>query len=357
MKTWRHSLAAFLLLVSALPVLAAEQVGVRQIEVQSPARGKALSVTIWYPAEAGGAETLVGNSSIFAGTPAFVGASPAAGRHPLILLSHGSGARVETMAWLAKPLVEAGFIVAGPNHPGTTSGDSTPADTPKLWERTEDLSRVLTALSADPQWHPFINSDQVGALGFSLGGAAVLDLVGGRVSLEAYARYCEAFPDMADCVWFAGRRGFVSGAQVAVEPLDLRTVDRTRYEQSNRDARVRFAVLVDPSMARAFDPQSLKAIDIPLLFVNQGEAGKVPVSVAADDLARLTPYGSLIHIPQAVHFSFLPECKPDGAKILRSLGDPDALCADGGTRPRSDIHAELADRVTQSFIRQFDGQR
>jgi predicted dienelactone hydrolase len=338
-----------LAVVAAKPLLAAESVGVRMIAVASPARGTNLAVTVWYPALPGGEKTLVGDSKLLKGTEAFANAPLAPGRFPLILISHGSGARIQNLGWLATSLVRAGFIVAGPNHPGTTSGDSTPIDTPKLWERTDDLSTVLTAMTNDPAWNSAIAEDRIGVLGFSLGGAAAMEIAGARANREAYARYCDSYPTMADCVWFAGGKGFVKGEAVASEKVDLRQIDRVRFEQSNRDPRITSAVLVDPSVAQAFDTQSLKEITIPMNFINLGRPGRVPVAVIADGLARLTPEGSYAQVDDAVHFSFLAECKPGGAELLKSLGDTDRLCDDGGARSRADIHAELTAMITAAF--------
>lgn len=351
MKTILLLLSLALATLVGKPLLAADIVGVRNIAVPSPARGKDLAVTVWYPAVPGGEKTLIGDSKLFKGTEAFADASLAPGRFPLILISHGSGAKIQDLGWLATSLVQAGFIVAGPNHPGTTSGDSTPIDTPKLWERTDDLATLLTSMTSDPLWQNAIAEDRIGVLGFSLGGAAAMEISGAKANLEAYARYCETYPTMADCVWFGGGKGYVNGEAVASEKVDLRQIDRNRFEQSNHDPRIKVAVLVDPSIAQAFDAQSLKEIAIPMNFVNLGRMGTIPISVIADQLSRLTPKGSYAQVDDAVHFSFLAECKPGGAEFLISLGDTDRLCDDAGPRSRSDIHAELSAMITAAFIR------
>jgi predicted dienelactone hydrolase len=257
------------------------------------------------------------------------------------------------MSWIASALAQAGFAVAGPNHPGTTSGDSTPQDTPELWERTDDLSTLLSRLTEDPVWSAVIDGTRVGVLGFSLGGAAALDLVGARPNREAYARYCESYPMMPDCRWFAGDEAFVKGEQVTVEPFDLRSLDKARFEGDHRDPRVTAAVLVDPSMAQAFDPESLRAITVPLTFVNLGAPGTVPVSVVADQLARLAPRARLTHVAGAVHYSFLPECREGARAFLRKVGETTPLCEDGGTRSRAALHAELAEKITAAFTEMF----
>jgi predicted dienelactone hydrolase len=351
MKTILLLLSLALAILASTPLLAADIVGVRSIAVPSPARGKDLAVTVWYPALPGGEKILVGDSKLFKGTEAFANAPLAPGRFPLILISHGSGAKMQDLGWLATSLVQAGFIVAGPNHPGTTSGDSTPIDTPKLWERTDDLATLLTSMTSDPLWQSAIDKDRIGVLGFSLGGAAAMEISGARAKLEAYARYCETYPTMADCVWFASGKGYINGEAVVSERVNLRQIDRTRFEQSNLDPRIKAAVLVDPSVAQAFDAQSLKEIVIPMNFFNLGRPGTIPVAVIADELARLTPKGSYAQVNDAVHFSFLAECKPGGAEFLKSLGDTDRLCDDGGSRSRSDIHAELSATITGAFTR------
>jgi len=239
----------------------------------------------------------------------------------------------------------------GPNHPGTTSGHSTPADTPKIWERTDDLSTLVSALEADPQWGKLIDANAIGIVGFSLGGAAAMEFAGATASLEDYARYCETYPTMADCNWFAGDTAYVDNTLVAVAPLDLRTIDKARFEQSNRDSRLKSAVLVDPSVARAFDAGSLKNIEIPMSFINLGQSGTVPVSVEAADLARLTPNGTHAYVADAVHYSFLLQCTPEAKPFLQSVGETDPICDDAGPRTRADIHAELVTLITAAFDR------
>lgn len=349
MKAALFLFSLILALVARQSSFAADAIGVKQMAVSAPQRGKDLAVTIWYPADAGGEEILVGENKLFKGTPAFANAPPSPGRHPLILMSHGSGGRIEQMGWLAASLVEAGFIVAGPNHPRTTSGDSTPIDTPKLWERTQDLSTLLTTLTSDPAWKDLIAPEKIGVLGFSLGGAAAMEISGARAKLEAYARYCETYPAMADCVWFAGGTGYVDGESIASEEVDLRKIDKQRFERSNLDRRIKMAVLIDPSLAQAYDAESLKQIAIPMRFINLGRPRAIPVAVIADGLAKLVPRGSYAQVDDAVHFSFLAECRDGGAELLKALGDGDRLCDDGGPRRRADIHAQLRAMIIGAF--------
>lgn len=341
----------FMAFVSGASAFAAEPVGVRQMSVPSPERGKDLDVTIWYPSTGDGDKTLVGGNRIFEGAPAFKNATIEKGQFPLVLLSHGSGSRVEGMTWIAVKLVEAGFIVAGTNHPGTTSGDSTPEATPKIWERTQVLSNIITGLTGNDVWRATINQNNIGVLGFSLRGTAAMEISGLRADLDGFVRYCEDYPDMMDCRWFAGGRGYVNGEAVSVPKLDLRTVDKARFEQSNHDPRIKAAVLADPGLAKVIKPESIKDVDIPLTFINLGDADKIPVGVKSDELARNIPSADYVRLGGADHFSFLPVCKKDANAFLKSIGELDPICSDVGLRDRAELHGELVKTIVNAFTR------
>ncbi|TIQ33700.1 MAG: dienelactone hydrolase [Mesorhizobium sp.] len=348
--TLSHILSATALAAATVAPVHAAEVGLREISIAAPERGRDLQVFVWYPAEAGGEAIVLGDNKAFKGVPAFKNARQLKGRFPLVVLSHGSGGRVQGMAWLATELARAGFIVAGPNHPGTTSGDSTPADTPKLWERTQDLSAVIDAMTADPTWGSVVDGDRIGVLGFSLGGAAAMEIAGARASLDAYAHYCDEYKKW-DCAWYAGGIGYRNDAVMHVDKLDLRTIDKLRFEQSNLDRRVKAAVLVDPGLAPAYDAASLKAIAIPMDFINLGSADTIPLGVVADKLAAIAPRGTYASVQGAIHFSFLQECKPGGAELLKDAGEIDPICADGGSRSRAELHAELIGLIRSDLQR------
>mgnify|MGYP000614933557 CR=1 FL=1 len=94
------------LLTSVAPQAAAAEgdAGVYRMEVSSPAHGRPLDVTIWYPAAATGGEAIkLGDSPLFLGATARLDAPIADGRFPLVLLSHGAGlaGRAEALSWLA----------------------------------------------------------------------------------------------------------------------------------------------------------------------------------------------------------------------------------------------------------------
>lgn len=330
-------------LLAASSVFAADPVGTRTIELPAPARSATLQVMIWYPTGSAGTPVPPSRDKVFMETPALKDAPIAEGSFPLVLISHGSGGSIGNLDWLAIRLAAAGFIVAGPNHPGTTRGDSTPPDTTKLWQRSADLSDVLTALSADPAWAPHIDRKHVGALGFSLGGHTVMAVAGVRADREAYARYCDEEKTMADCVWFASGK------------VDLRGTDKHLFEQSNRDPRIRSVVAIDPSVVRAFTSESLRSIDIPVHIINIGRPETIPIAVRSDDIAAEIPGADYQTVDGAVHLSFLAECRPDAPDFLKSIGETDPICEDapGKPRTRAEIHVQMAAMIEAAFLADF----
>ncbi|APG94139.1 hypothetical protein [Sinorhizobium americanum] len=90
----------------AAPCLAIET-GVRDFSLAAPEGGRRLQVTVWYPAEPGGKAVLVGDNQVFRGAPALSEAPFLEGRYPLVVMSHGSGGRIQGMSWLAAELASA----------------------------------------------------------------------------------------------------------------------------------------------------------------------------------------------------------------------------------------------------------
>jgi predicted dienelactone hydrolase len=296
-----------------------------------PLRRDGIDFHIWYPASPGGKAVTVGGNGVFHGTPAGRGAPPAGGAYPVILMSHGAGGNAGQFGWIASALAAQGYVVALPNHPGSTSGNASAPEALRIWERPQDISAVLDALQADPAAYPYMDLSRVGVLGFSAGGYTALALSGARVDPARLAAFCDhGGRGMSDCDFFA-RHG-----------IDMHAADLSPAAQDLRDPRIGFAVVVDPGIVETLTEDSLAAIDLPMLVLNLGDEALVPAPVHARALSETVPGAAYRIVPDATHFSFLAECKPRGAQILIDEGEADPLCTDAGGRPRTDIHAELA---------------
>lgn len=347
----RLSILAALITSVFLPVTAFADtlIGATTLSIPSPQRGKPLAVDVWYPSDAKAPEAMIGDNRIFSGAAVKPDAPINPGRYPLILLSHGSGSRAQGMAWIAASLAEKGFIVVGPDHPGTTSGDSTPIATPRIWERTQDLSNIITWMTGEARWQASVDTTKIGVLGFSLGGSTALELIGARADLNAYADYCDRYTMMMDCQWFAGGFGFVDGKRVASPVVKLREFDKSRFEQSNLDPRVTSAVIVDPGLATSFKADSLKQIKVSTTIINLGSPGKLPAAVDAIKLSGEIPGAEYHQIAGSNHFSFLPVCKPGAQEMLSEVGDVDPICDGKGLRDRAEIHQDAEKLIVDAF--------
>ncbi len=101
---------------------------------------------------------------------------------------------------LAARLVQAGFVVVLPNHPGSTSGPARAAEAMWIWERPQDISAVLDALPG----FAMVDTARIGTLGFSAGGYSVLALAGARVDPAWLASFCDqGGRGMSECAFFA----------------------------------------------------------------------------------------------------------------------------------------------------------
>lgn len=112
--------------------------GYDRMDVPARHRAQSIAASLWYPAGRATYRNIIGDSVLFEGAPAMV-AAVAEGRYPLLLLAHGSGGAMEGVAWLSSRLAARGAIVLAVNHPGTTSGDSSPHRTMRLAPRAADL--------------------------------------------------------------------------------------------------------------------------------------------------------------------------------------------------------------------------
>ncbi len=312
--------------------------GITYSEAFAPARQTEVDFHIWYPSFTGGRAVTVGGNGVFYGTPAGRNAPHAPGRHPMIVMSHGAGGNAGQFGWIAAALAEKGFVVVLPNHPGTTTGNASAAAAVRVWERPKDVSAVLDKITANPETYPYIDTDRIATLGFSAGGYTAMALSGARVNPDLLQSFCdEGDHGMSDCAFLAHFG------------VDLHEFDLSPAAQDLTDPRIKTAVIVDPGIVETLTPESLASIGIPMFMINLGEEETVPAGVYAKDAAAQIPQSRYVAVPDAIHFSFLAQCKPKGAAILKNEGELDPLCDDAGGRSRADIHAELTQMIVDYF--------
>ena len=284
------------------------------------------------------------DAPIFAGGEWAENAKPAPGKHPLIVLSHGTGGTADSMAWFAAALAERGYLVAGVNHPGNTALESYTAEGfLQWWERAQDLTSMLDALLKDTELGPAIDAARIGAAGFSLGGYTAFVLAGARTDPQRLLDYC-ASPGAEGC---ADPPEFPN---LFARWNELRQSDARFREfeaqagRSRTDARVRAIFAMAPAIAQTLVPDSLKAIRVPVEIV-VGESDVIaPPATNARSLASATTSRVTV-LPGVAHYTFLARCTDQGR---RDLPGP---CSDPPGVDRMAVHERVASIAASFFDR------
>jgi len=330
-----------LLLTILFGGMAHAETAFRQLRMDESS-ARPLDVAVWYPTSERGKADIVGDNIVFSGTAALRDAKPTAGAHPLLLISHGYGGNWRNLNWLAQQMADEGYIVAAPDHPGTTTRNKKPQDAKQLWLRPQDLHHVLDKLLAEPDLAGLVDTHRIAALGHSLGGWTVLELAGGRFDSRRFMADCQQYAVLAGCK-LASTLGIDQPSASDMLSLNM------------RDSRIKAVVSLDLGLARGFTPESLKQITIPVLVMAaQADSDELPARLESGYLAEHIPVAlqRYVHVEGATHFSFMQLCKP-GAAALIDAQDPGEgiVCQDGGSFSRAEIHQRLFKQIS-AFLQQ-----
>ncbi|MEJ8474039.1 alpha/beta hydrolase family protein [Roseibium algae] len=314
--------------------------GYDRFDIKAAHRNALVQGSIWYPASTRTYASWIGGNAVFQGNRVMLGAGIKPGRYPLVVLSHGTGGNMDGLGWLSSKLVDAGVLVVGLNHPGSTSQDITPTSAARVWERPQDISAAIDEILADPVFGPNIDQSRIYTLGFSLGGISALQSIGLQMDISAYADYCVKEPASQGCAFFA--RGGV----------DFRKLDQAKANASYGDPRLAGTIAIDPGLTVALTQDSIRANTKPSLLINLGSDKTlwkaINVGPTGTQLAARLPGARYLQIAPADHFSFLGLCKKSGPEILREIND-EPVCDDPKGADRADIHRQVIEAV-RDFI-------
>lgn len=320
-------------------VAKATEVGWRQITIPvSPSNPAAIPVALYYPTQAPARTVPMGAFTVRAA----IGAPPDAKFKGLIILSHGTGGSELGHTSLAEALAQHGYLVAALRHPGDNWEDHSIWQRPPgtfFTERPRQVSRVIDALLADPEWKDRIATDarglRIGALGHSAGGYTVIALAGGQVDLARIGEHCDT--DSKDDPLFCSMRG------------DGKALPASTLLPPATDPRVRAVVAMAPAGV-FFTAASLAAIKIPTaVYAAERDRWLVP-RFHAEWIAQNVPHAEFHMIPNAWHFAFMDR---PGTPIQTADGD---AAADPPGFDREALLARLRNELPTFFDKAFAQQ-
>jgi len=274
---------------------------------------------------------------------------PAPGNGRLVVISHGSGGAPWVHADTARSLVEAGFVVAMPEHKADNyRDDGNPG--PDSWTlRPAEVSRAIDAVARDPRFAPLLRLDRVGMYGMSAGGHTALSLAGGRWSPAAFAQHCEVdlVNDFQSCVGLITR--LTGGPLDGIKKWAALLLIRHRFgddaaPRKHTDPRIAAIVAGVPGSAD-FDMASLAAPRVPLgLITAAQDRWLIPRFHSDRVLAACLPRCELIaDMPTGGHGSLLSPLPPD---LTGLIGD---LLNDPAGFDRASVLPEVNQKTTAFF--------
>ena len=312
-----------------------------------PASGDDGPVTIYYPSDAPEQPITRGPRAVrFDAAP---DGAPRAGNGRLVVISHGSGGAPWVHADLARRLVEAGYVVALPEHRRDNWHDDRDAGPDSWARRPAEVSHAIDAVGADARFSALLSLDRVGVYGVSAGGHTALVLAGGRWSRAGFKAHCDAElrADFAACVGLATELtgGWLDGPRLwlARQVIDARFADPAPIAYA--DPRVAAIAAAVPAAAD-FDPASLTHPAVPLGLVTAGADRWLVPRFHADRVLQACPTCErLVALPDAGHGAALSPLPPHLPGVLgHLLDDPPGFDRVTATRRIDDAVTAFFDR-------------
>ena len=349
--TWRFAraplLAALVALLAWATPASAQYAGLRTLVVPG---AEAVTVALFYPTPVVARTLPMGpwRPVVTPGAP--VAAAPLKG---LILISHGTGGHELGHHNLATRLAADGYLVAALRHPGDNWEDRSMITSGRYFsERPRQVSRVLDALLASPEWGPRIPAGRIGAVGHSAGGYTVLALAGAQAEPARAAQHCR---NVSDDPGFCSLGKLPSRSQsgqatpaaaVAAAPTQGPAAAQDGPLVSVADPRIRAVVAMAP-MAVVFTPDSLKAIGVPVRLMVAERDAVLTGQYHGGYVAANLPSAQASTVPGAGHFAFMAQSVwPLASEAGDAAANPEGF-------DRVAYHATLENEVAEFLARQL----
>jgi predicted dienelactone hydrolase len=292
------------------------------------AEGKPFALGIWYPSTAQPTAKWAGNFFMRVATN-----GPISGKElPLVVISHGTGGSITSHADLALALASAGNVVATPMHLDNFQ-DMTSVGTPAyITGRTKQLRATIDHMLLKWEGRQQIDSERIGAYGFSIGAFTVLTAAGAKPDLNSIAKYCAINREFA-CDMLRESKSFLLKAELPVGA-----------DQFEADKRIKAVVIAAPGLGFSFN--SANAFDhfqLPIQLWQGDKDQSVPYSSNAKVIQdRLGHQVDFQTIANAGHNSFLVPC---GSLKLSPI------CSDPEQFDRTAAHLEMNEKINDFFAK------
>lgn len=296
--------AAFILTVMACTITTAiaqvSKVGQQTLSLNDESRGRKLTTEIWYPTKDPAPTTALPYLPFVRMQTVMKGALPE-GKFPLILFSHGTGASRLSVEWFCAGLAANGYIVAAVDHFGNTYDNKIPEMFVKFWERPLDLKFILNEILKTPELAKIIDTDRIGAAGFSIGGFTAIALTGAKPDIKSLQTYMNTpqgereadIPEMPGLISLIRSTNFSEDFYKA-PPLS--------------DPRIKSVFAMSPAIGQAFpSKENFRDVKAPLYIVIAEKDQITPAKTNASHYAALYPGARITIFEGDAHALHFPE--------------------------------------------------
>ena len=315
-------------------------IGERTFKFNDSSRNRPVTTEVWYPTNDAYTAADSSYEYPFVHIPVIRNAHIPTSKHPLVIISHGTGGGRITLEWLADALVQKGFIVAAVDHWGNTYNNKIAIDFVTPWQRPLDISFAVTQLLGDKEFGSVIDQNRIGAAGFSIGGYTGIALAGGRLDFDALMNYMTAgdgrktiaipeFPDLMK----------------SVKIDDVK--ESFRRSPDLMDKRIKAFFIICPAIGQGFERKSqLSRINKPFFIVGAQSDSIAPSKLNAEHYHHLIKGSGLVVIPGKVgHYAFLNE----GVGEFKKHGG--IYTNDDSSVDRHAVHKQVGDLAAKFFLK------
>ena len=223
----------------------------------------------------------------------------------LILISHGTSGTELNHHNLGTRLARDGYLVAAVRHTGDNWQDRSLVTSGRYFsERPLQLSRVLDALLASPEWGARIPTERIGAVGHSAGGYSVLALAGAQADRQRSVQHCRTVQD--DPGYCSLAKGESGNEPEAVLEASAATAASSAQRALVADRRIRAVVALAP-MAVVFTAESLAAITVPVRVIMAEHDAVLNGKYHGQYIVASLPSAKASAVAGAGHFAFMAQ--------------------------------------------------